>query len=616
MAQESIAFDAGSGDIEQALKNSETRFRLVVEASPGAMVMTRRSGQIEMLNAQAERMFGYPREEIVGRQVEMLLPERFRGRALQYLLFGDPGSRPTGAGPELFGLRKDDSEFPVEIGLNPIETDDGPMILYAIVDISERMRTAERFRLVVEASPSAMVMVRATGQIEMVNAQAERMFGYPREELLGQQVEMLLPERLCDRHPALCEGLSGSPRSRSVGAEAEWMGRRNDGVVFPVEIGLNPIETDDGPMILYAIVDMSERARAAQALAQSEAELRASFEGAAVGKVLADPVSRRITRANLAFARMLGYRPEELVGRTCPQFTWHEDLAADAADYARLLSGEDDVNVREMRYMRRDGSPFWVRASATITRASGIRNRAIVVGAIEDIDTRYKAEVALRVAKQELEQVVEERTRALSERDLLLREVYHRVKNNLQLVDSLLVMQGRKLEDPRAREALLSLRGRIFALGLVHQQLMGSADLKTFDVVPFLDDLSKNILEGVGTAGVNISVEACTLVVGLDFAVPLGLLVTELVTNSLKHAFPFGTGNISVILRNDIGGKLVLTVADDGIGPPDDNTAGKPEFGLGTRIINNLVGQLEGTMVVRRANGMTTEIRIDMPVQS
>jgi two-component sensor histidine kinase len=177
-------------------------------------------------------------------------------------------------------------------------------------------------------------------------------------------------------------------------------------------------------------------------------------------------------------------------------------------------------------------------------------------------------------------------------------------------------MQGRKLEDPRAREALLSLRGRIFALGLVHQQLMGSADLKTFDVVPFLDDLSKNILEGVGTAGVNISVEACTLVVGLDFAVPLGLLVTELVTNSLKHAFPFGTGNISVILRNDIGGKLVLTVADDGIGPPDDNTAGKPESGLGTRIINNLVGQLEGTMVVRRANGMTTEIRIDMPVQS
>jgi two-component sensor histidine kinase len=211
-----------------------------------------------------------------------------------------------------------------------------------------------------------------------------------------------------------------------------------------------------------------------------------------------------------------------------------------------------------------------------------------------------------------LERGVAERTadltKALNERNLLLREVYHRVKNNLQLVDSLLMMQGRKIEDPQAREALVATRGRISALGLVHQQLMGSADLKTFDIMPFFDALSKNILESGGSDHVNISVDACELDVDLDFAVPLGLLVTELVTNSLKHAFPYGVGTISVILRNDPPGSLVLIVSDDGIG-----TAEKPAAGLGSRIITNLVVQLEGTMVVRHDHGTTTEIRFARP---
>ena len=164
----------------------------------------------------------------------------------------------------------------------------------------------------------------------------------------------------------------------------------------------------------------------------------------------------------------------------------------------------EEVIVREMRYLRRDGTPFWVRTSASIARAPGTATVGIVVRAIEDIDTRQKAETALSAAKQELEQVVEERTAALSQRNLLLREVYHRVKNNLQLIDSLLMMQDRKIADPQAKEALQSLRSRISALGLVHEQLMGSADLKTFDVVPFLDDLSNNLMESGGNNGVDI----------------------------------------------------------------------------------------------------------------
>jgi PAS domain S-box-containing protein len=364
------------------------------------------------------------------------------------------------------------------------------------------------------------------------------------------------------------------------------------------------------------VVDLSERVGAAKALAKSEAEFRASFEAAAVGKVLSDPVSRRIVRANRAFANMLGYEPEELVGRACPEFTWHEDVALDAADFARLRASVDDTVVREMRYVRRDGTPFWVRTSATITRTDANDDRGIAVGAIEDIDTRYRAEAALVEAKQALEQVVEQRTDALGQRDLLLREVYHRVKNNLQLVDSLLMMQRRRIADPEAKDALLSLRGRIHALGLVHQQLMGSSDLKTFDVAPFLDELSTNLMDSAGMGGVSISIDACTLDIGLDLAIPLGLLVTELVTNSLKHAFPEGNGTISIILRRDTCQRMTLIVADDGIGQSVNEAADNPRSGLGSRIITRLIEQLEGQMTTQNENGSMTEISFVMPGQS
>jgi PAS domain S-box-containing protein len=164
---------------ELALQKSEERFRLVVESAPNGIVMIGPTGLIEMVNAQTERMFGYTRNELLGKPIEMLVPERYRRNhpGLRKSFFAAPVSRPMGAGRDLHGLKKDGSEFAVEIGLNPIETDEGIMVLSAIVDISARKRLEERFRLVVESAPNGIVMIGPTGLIEMVNAQTERMFG-------------------------------------------------------------------------------------------------------------------------------------------------------------------------------------------------------------------------------------------------------------------------------------------------------------------------------------------------------------------------------------------------------------------------------------------------------
>ena len=240
-------------------KRLEERFRQVVESAPNAMVMISRRGNIEMVNAQAERVFGYARKEMLGQSIEMLVPERFRANHpnLRGAFFHNPESRPMGAGRDLYGLKKDGSEFPIEIGLNPIETDEGTMVLSAIVDISSRKRLEERFRQVVESAPNAMVMISQRGIIEMVNAQAERVFGYARKEMLGQSIEMLVPERFRreSSEPArLVLRRSGIPAD---GRRPRLYGLKKDGSEFPIEIGLNPIETDEGTMVLSAIVDIS-----------------------------------------------------------------------------------------------------------------------------------------------------------------------------------------------------------------------------------------------------------------------------------------------------------------------------------------------------------------------
>src|SRR5271167_1799170 len=168
---------------------SETRFRLVVEAAPNAMVMINRAGEIVMVNAQAERVFAYSRAELLGHPVEMLVPERFRGHhpGMRVTFFADPRPPPMGVGRDLYGLKKDGSEFPVEIGLNPIETDEGPMVLSVVVDITERkaaelaLRDSEhRLRAlaaIVESAGDPIIGKTLDGIITSWNKAAERVFG-------------------------------------------------------------------------------------------------------------------------------------------------------------------------------------------------------------------------------------------------------------------------------------------------------------------------------------------------------------------------------------------------------------------------------------------------------
>jgi len=330
-------------------------------------------------------------------------------------------------------------------------------------------KSEARFRNVVEAAPNAMVMVRDNGQIEMVNAQAELVFGYPRAELLGKQMDMLVPERFRKHHPTLRETFFDDPGSRPMGAGRDLYGLRKDGSEFPVEIGLNPIETEEGNMVLSAIVDISDR------------------------------------------------------------------------------------KFRE--------------------------------GRIEA---------------------------ALKEKEILLGEVHHRVKNNLQIIHSLLYLQGTKVNDDSLSMLLKESQNRIKSMALIHQTLYESKDFARVDFGLFLDSLVPTLVASYSTdpSLINLSVNAADVSIPINAAIPCGLIVNELISNALKHAFPGGrVGKIDVNLTSEPPNTVILTVSDDGIGVSDDFNPERPTT-LGLQLVWLLADQLGAEITLNRSNPTRLQLRL------
>jgi PAS domain S-box-containing protein len=336
----------------------------------------------------------------------------------------------------------------------------------------QALRKSEaRMRRLMEATPDAMVIADRDGRIALVNVQAEWLFGYPRAELLGQPVEILVPERYREEHTHHRARYVNAPSVRPMGAGFELYGRRKDASEFPVEISLSPLETEEGLLVTSTIRDITERKQA-------------------------------------------------------------ERLSA-----------------------------------------------------------------------------------SLQEKDVLLKELHHRVKNNLQVISSLLAMQSRHVRDPRALELFKESENRVRSMAAIHEALYRSPNLPHLDSESFIREITNNLLRSyaVKPDAIQLRIEVARLALGIDLAVPCGLIVNELVSNAVKHGFPGGrAGEVRVRFHLDDRRHYVLTVSDNGVGLPS-HVDWRRGASMGWQIVHALTEQLGGALRVQGSPGTAFTVTFPAP---
>ena len=258
---------------------AEVRYRGLMEAAPDGMVVVNQDGEIVLLNARAQKQFGYSRDELLGQKVTNIIPEGFAERLIadETRTAAEALAQQIGTGIELYGRRKDGSEFPIEIMLSPLESAEGILVTAAIRDITVRKDAEKhlaqmeaRYRGLMEAAPDGMVVVNQNGEIVLLNVQAEKQFGYHRDELLGQNVTNIIPEGFAARLIADALRTTAEALAQQIGTGIDLIGRRKDGSNFPIEIMLSPLESTEGTLVTAAIRDISERKQLARQLYQSQ----------------------------------------------------------------------------------------------------------------------------------------------------------------------------------------------------------------------------------------------------------------------------------------------------------------------------------------------------------
>lgn len=326
----------------------ERLFNAAVQSSSDAILTKTLDGTITAWNGAAEKLYGYSAAEAIGRPVRMLVPDDYleEFERIQVQLRSGRAVEPI----ETVRLAKDGRQRHVSLSVSPVRSMSGELTGASEIsrDITLQKQADAMFRLAVEASPAAMLMVDEEGKVALANAETLEMFGYDHEEIIGKPVEVLLPERFRAGHPALRQRFLGEPSKRMMGGGRDLYGLRRDGSEFPVEIGLNPIETPAGPMILSVVVDITERKRAAEELERRTAELQRSNAELQQFAYVASHDLQEPLRMVSSFCELLKDRYGERLDGDAVEFI---DFAVDGArrmrqlindllDYSRLQTRE------------------------------------------------------------------------------------------------------------------------------------------------------------------------------------------------------------------------------------------------------------------------------------
>jgi PAS domain S-box-containing protein len=559
---------------EKHLAQMEGRYRGLLEAAPDGMVVVNQRGEIVLLNARAEKQFRYWRDELLGQKVKSIIPEGFAERLIAdgTRTAAEALAQQIGTGIELIGQRKDGSEFPIEIMLSPLESTEGILVTAAIRDITVR-KDAEthlaqmegRYRGLLEAAPDGMVVVNQGGEIVLLNAQAEKHFGYRRDELIGQEVTNIIPEGFAERLIADGTRTAAEALAQQIGTGIELIGQRKDGSEFPIEIMLSPLDSAEGILVTAAIRDITVRKDAETHLAQMEGRYRGLLEAAPDGMVVVNQRGE-IVLLNAQSEKQFGYLRNELIGRKVKSIIpegFAERLIADETRTAAEALAQHIGTGIELYGLRKDGSEFPIEIMLSpLESAEGI----LVTAAIRDITNRKDAEA-------HLVQNVKELNRSNEELEQFAYVTSHDLQEPLRMVASYTQLLSRRYKgklDSDADEFIA------FAVDGANRMQRLIQDLLTFSRVgkkgqDLLDISSDDALQ---QAILNLrgAIEESGAIVTRDpmpevkaNETELTQLFQNLVGNGIKYQGP-GTPHIHISAVKNGSPKWIFSVQDDGLG--------------------------------------------------
>ena len=292
---------------QASLEKTNVRLSGILESAMDAIITIDADQRVLLFNPAAEVMFHCPAGKAIGRSIDEFLPQRFRKAHEEHIReFGRTRvtSRRMGILGTVTGLRSDGTEFPAEASISQVDVVGSKLYTVILRDVTERKRSEEQLRLAIEAAPSGMILVDQQGQIILVNAQIEHQFGYSRHELLGQPVELLVPESFRAAHVGDRQRFFSASSTRQMGKGRELFGRRKDGSEFPIEIGLNPVDTPEGIHVLASVIDITERKRLEQQLRRTERIAELGTLASGMAHEIGTPMNVILGRAEYLLGRV------------------------------------------------------------------------------------------------------------------------------------------------------------------------------------------------------------------------------------------------------------------------------------------------------------------------
>jgi len=577
----------------QELKSQLNTLLNFIKAATDGIIFVQ-DGLIKYVNESAAKLVGHSPEELIGTSFERFIhPDDLKKVMETY------EKRLKGENiPSRYELRivgKGGKITHVEVNADIVNYQGKPATISILRDLTEKKRLMDEINekvllldTVFNKAPEALAILSTDEKPIRVNKKFSELFGYSQEDIKKLQAK-IVPEHLLEESNMILE----KARSGQV-VRIETIRINKSGEPIEVKIIASPIKKNNKVIGIYTVwVDLSKLKKTEKNLKKSEERYKSIFEGSRDAILIADENSRFV-EVNQAACELTGYSREELLNMRIPDLHDEVDLHAYKKYFHQIMKGKSILS--EAKILRKDGTKFDAEFS----------NKRMLIDGIPYIHTVARD---ISESKKDKEKI----KASLKEKSIMLQEIHHRVKNNMQIIISLMRIQARRAKHKETREHLRTLQDRVFSMAHVHEYFYRHPELDKINIAPYIKGMVDHLcfMHNKSEKEIKVNLDLEEIYLDLNKAVPFGMLLNEIVTNILKHAFPGKKkGELSIRLYRDGNKKIRLYVADNGNGIPEDVDLNNPET-MGLQLINDLTHQLDGEIKIKSDKG--TKINLIFP---